>query len=74
MKKVEMNAGSVVVIMHDHPEWQFYTKYHNGNPVAYRYGDELQATRLFIEGGYETEQKAVEAWINEILEGNNEEI
>lgn len=41
---------------------QMYTKYRNGKPVAYRYGEPWVATQLFMEGGYKTPEEAIAAW------------
>ena len=41
---------------------QMYVEYHGDTPVAYRYGEEWVAMQLFIEGGYPTPEKAIEAW------------
>lgn len=43
-------------------ECQMYTLYRGDEPVAYRYGPEWVSTQLFIEGGYRTEQEAIDAW------------
>lgn len=34
----------------------------NGEPVAYRYGEEWVAMELFCEGGYPTREEAIAAW------------
>lgn len=41
---------------------ELYTKLRNGEPVAYRYGEEIEATKLWVEGGYPTPEAAKEAW------------
>ena len=41
---------------------KMYTKYRGDAPVAYRYGDELEAIKLFVDGGYPTKEEAIEAW------------
>lgn len=41
---------------------ELYTEYRDGVPVAYRYGEEIEATKLWIEGGYPTPEAAKEAW------------
>lgn len=41
---------------------QLYTKYRDGVPVAYRYGDEWVAMQLHMEGGYPTPEEAIKAW------------
>ena len=41
---------------------QLYTLKRGGKAVAYRYGDELEATALFLEGGYKTPEEAIEAY------------
>lgn len=45
---------------------QLYTKYRDGVPVAYRYGDEWVAMQLYMEGGYPTPEEAIKAWEAEI--------
>lgn len=42
-----------------------YIKYRGGTPYQYRYGDESEAMRLFIDGGYSTPEEAFEEWMNE---------
>lgn len=42
------------------PKLYFETR--NGVPVAYRYGEEIEATKLWVEGGYPTPEAAKEAW------------
>ena len=44
---------------------QMYVEYRNGEPVAYRYGEEWVAMLLFMEGGYPTEEEAIAAWERE---------
>ncbi len=41
---------------------EMYTLYHDGKPVAYRYGPEWVSMMLLMEGGYATPEEAVEAW------------
>jgi hypothetical protein len=51
--------------MDNSKELQMYTKYRNGEPVAYRYGEPWVATQLFLEGGYKTPEEAIEVWERE---------
>lgn len=44
---------------------ELYIEYRNGKPHAYRYGEEWEAMRLAMEGGYPTEQEAREAYERE---------
>lgn len=44
---------------------QLYTKYRDGVPVAYRYGEEWVAMQLYMEGGYPTPEEAIKAWEKE---------
>ena len=37
-------------------------EYRGDKPYRYRYGDETQATALFVDGGYKTPGEAIEAW------------
>ena len=41
---------------------ELYIKYRGETPMAYRYGDEEEADLLWHEGGYKTEEEAIEAW------------
>ena len=41
---------------------ELYIKYRGDKPVAYRYGEEIEATKLWIDGGYPTPEAAKEAW------------
>lgn len=41
---------------------EMYVKYRDDKPVAYRYGEEIEATKLWVEGGYPTPEEAKEAW------------
>lgn len=44
---------------------ELYIKYKGETPYQYRYGDEKEATRLLIDGGYNTPEEAKEAWEKE---------
>ncbi len=44
---------------------EMYIKYRGEKPVAYRYGEEIEAVRLWVEGGYPTEEEAIAAWERE---------
>lgn len=37
-------------------------EYRDGEGVGYRYGDELELARMWLEGGYKTEAEARAAW------------
>lgn len=41
---------------------EMYIKYRGDKPIAYRYGEEIEATKLWVEGGYPTPEEAKEAW------------
>ena len=41
---------------------EMYIKYRGDTPVAYRYGEEIEATKLWIDGGYPTPEAAKEAY------------
>jgi hypothetical protein len=41
---------------------QLYVEYRDGEPVAYRYGEEWVAVELLCEGGFKTEAEAREHW------------
>lgn len=47
---------------------QMYTLKRGDKPIAYRYGDELAATILWIEGGYPTPEEAIAAYEREMKE------
>lgn len=42
-----------------------YIKYRGDTPYQYRYGDEVEATRLLVDGGYCTQEEAKKAWERE---------
>ena len=42
-----------------------YIKYREETPYQYRYGDESEVMRMFIEGGYSTQEEAKKAWEQE---------
>lgn len=44
---------------------ELYIKYRGDTPVAYRYGEEWEAMRLFMEGGYKTPEEAIDAYERE---------
>lgn len=44
---------------------QLYIEYRGDKPYRYRYGDETQATALFVDGGYKKPEESIEAWRNE---------
>lgn len=44
---------------------QLYTKFRNGAPIEYRYGDEWVSMYLLMEGGYKTPEEAIAAWEQE---------
>ena len=39
-----------------------YVECKDGEPVAYRYGEEWVQQQLLMEGGYKTPEEAIEAW------------
>ena len=45
---------------------ELYIKYRGDTPVAYRYGEEWEATRLMIDGGYKTAEEAIAAYEKEV--------
>ena len=42
-----------------------YIEYRGDTPVAYRYGEEWEAMRLLMEGGYKTPEEAIAAYERE---------
>ena len=44
-------------------EYQLYTEYRDGKPVAYRYGEPWVAEQLLVEGGYSTPEEAKAIWL-----------
>lgn len=42
--------------------YKMYVKYRGDCPVAFRYGEEWEATALFVDGGYPTSEEALAAW------------
>ena len=42
-----------------------YIKYRGDTPYQDRYGDESEAMRLFIDGGYSTPEETKKAWERE---------
>ena len=47
--------------------WQLYTEYRDGKPVAYRYGEPWVAMQLYVEGGYKTPEEAKAAWVDYLV-------
>ena len=45
-------------------EWKLYTKEYGYNK-QYQYGPDWKAMELMIDGGYDTPEKAIEAWFEE---------
>lgn len=45
-------------------EWNLYTK-EFGDRKEYQYGPSWKATELLIDGGYDSPEKAIEAWYEE---------
>lgn len=43
-------------------ELKMYTKYVDGKPYQYRYGESWRATQLLVDGGYDTPEEAKTAW------------
>lgn len=48
---------------------ELYIKYRGDTAVAYRYGEEWEATRLMIDGGYKTAEEAIVAYEKEVSDG-----
>lgn len=44
---------------------ELYVEHRDGTPVAYRYGEEWEAMRLYVEGGYKTPEEAIAAYERE---------
>ena len=44
---------------------KLYVKYVDGEPYSYRYGEEWVAMQLLVDGGYPTEEEAIQAWERE---------
>ena len=49
---------------------ELYIEYRGDTPVAYRYGEEWEAMRLSMEGGYKTPEEAIAAYERERREDN----
>lgn len=43
-------------------ELKMYTKYVDGKPYQYRYGESWRAMQLYVDGGYSTPEEAKAAW------------
>ena len=43
-------------------ELKMYTKYVDGKPYQYRYGESWRAMQLMVDGGYPTPEEAKAAW------------
>lgn len=46
-------------------ELKMYTKYVDGKPYQYRYGEPWRAMQLMVDGGYSTPEEAKAAWEEE---------
>lgn len=46
---------------------ELYTLYLGDKPYKYRYGEPFEATRLLVDGGYETPEEAQEAYLKEMF-------
>lgn len=46
-------------------ELKMYVEYRDGKPHGYLYGPEWKQMELYMEGGYDTPEKAIEAWFKE---------
>lgn len=46
-------------------ELKMYVEYRDGEPHGYLYGPSWKAMELYMEGGYDTPEKAIEAWNRE---------
>lgn len=43
-------------------ELKMYTKYVDGKPYQYRYGESWRSMQLYVDGGYPTPEEAKAAW------------
>jgi hypothetical protein len=43
-------------------ELKMYTKYVDGKPYQYRYGESWRSMQLMVDGGYPTPEEAKAAW------------
>lgn len=46
-------------------EPRLFVEYRNGMPHAYRYGEEWEAQRFLMEGGFTTKEEAIREWERE---------
>lgn len=46
-------------------ECSMFVLYVDGKPIAYRYGKPWVSQQLLMEGGYPSEEEAIEAWRRE---------
>ena len=46
-------------------ECSMFVLYVDGKPIAYRYGEPWVSQQLLMEGGYHSEEEAIEAWRRE---------
>lgn len=46
-------------------ECSMFALYVDGKPFAYRYGEPWVSQQLLMEGGYHSEEEAIEAWRKE---------
>lgn len=47
---------------------ELYTLYRGDKPYKYRYGEPFEATRLLVDGGYDTPEEAQEAYLKEMFQ------
>lgn len=46
-----------------------FIKYKGNQPYQYRYGEDIEATILMVEGGYPTEEEAIAAYERSLKNG-----
>lgn len=47
---------------------ELYTLYCGDKLCKYRYGEPFEATRLLVDGGYDTPEEAQEAYLKEMFQ------
>ena len=47
---------------------ELYTLDRGDKPYKYRYGEPFEATRLLVDGGYDTPEEAQEAYLKEMFQ------
>lgn len=51
---------------------ELFILYYGGKPYKYRYGEPFEATRLLVDGGYDTPEEAQEAYLKEMFQKQEE--